>query len=231
MYCVNCGVKLADTEKRCPLCGVAAWHPEELPGKGEPLFPADQYPATPVSPKGAQIIVTTLFLLPAAITLLCDLQFNDRVTWSGYVLGALGVAYVMLVLPFWFKRYNPVIFTPCSFLAVGLYLMYINYAVGGDWFLSLAFPVTAIVGVIVTVLVTLLRYIRRGRLYVYGGALVALGAVMPLMEFFAKITFRITKFVGWSFYPMVVLVLFGGMLLFLAINAKARETMERKFFI
>jgi hypothetical protein len=37
--------------------------------------------------------------------------------------------------------------------------------------------------------------------------------------------------VGWSFYPLIVLVLFGGMLLFLAANGKARETMERKFFI
>lgn len=231
MYCVNCGVKLADTENRCPLCGVQAWHPEELPGRGEPLFPADQYPAAPVSPKGAQIIVTTLFLLPAAITLLCDLQFNDRVTWSGYVLGALGVAYVMLVLPFWFRKPNPVIFTPCSFVTAGLYLMYINYAVDGDWFLSLAFPVTAIVGIIVTALVTLLRYIRRGRLYVYGGALVVLGASIPVMELFAKITFKLSRFVGWSFYPMIVLVLFGGMLLFLAMNSKARETMERKFFI
>lgn len=231
MYCVNCGVKLADTEKRCPLCGVAAWHPEEVPGRGEPLFPAERYPAVPVSPKGIQIMVTTLFLLPAAITLLCDLQFSGQVTWSGYVLGALGVAYVMLVLPFWFRKPNPVIFTPCSFAAVGLYLMYINYAVGGDWFLSLAFPITGIAGLIVTAAVTLLRYIRRGRLYIYGGTMLALGASMPLMELFAKITFKLPKFVGWSFYPMVVLILFGGMLLFLAINSKAREGVERKFFI
>ena len=59
----------------------------------------------------------------------------------------------------------------------------------------------------------------------------ALGGVMPLMEFFAKITFRHSGFIGWSFYPMIVLVLFGGMLLFLAVNGKARESMERKFFI
>lgn len=231
MYCVNCGVKLAETEKVCPLCGVTAWHPEVTPGRGEPLFPRDRYPASQVSPKGSQIIVTTLFLLPFFITLLCDLQINGAVTWSGFVMGALIVAYVLLVLPFWFPRPNPVVFVPCNFAAIGLYLMYINLATGGDWFLSFAFPVIGVVGGIVTAVVALLRYVRRGGLYVFGGALLALGAFMPLMEYLLVLTFDRPRFVGWSLYPLIALVLFGGMLLFLAGNAKARETMERKFFI
>jgi len=231
MYCVNCGVKLADTERSCPLCGVQAWHPEVIPGSGEPLFPEDQYPQKSVTPKGAQIIVTALFLVPLLITLLCDLQLNGRITWSGYVAGALGVGYVVLVLPFWFRRPNPVIFVPCGFAAAGLYLLYINLSVEGGWFLSLAFPVTAVVGSIVTAVVALLRYIRRGRLYVYGGALTALGLFMPLMEYLVVITLDRPRFIGWSFYPLIVLVLFGGTLLFLAVNGKARERMERKFFI
>ncbi len=231
MYCVNCGVKLADSEKRCPLCGVVAWHPEQIPGQGEAMYPEDRYPAPQVSPKGAQIIVTTLFLLPFFITLLCDLQLNGKVTWAGFVIGALAVAYVMLVLPFWFRRANPVVFVPINFAAIGLYVMYINLAVDGNWFLSFAFPVIGIVGLIVTAVVALLRYIRRGRLYVFGGASLALGLFMPLMEFLAVLTFHLKRFVGWSFYPLIVLVLFGGMLLFLAGNRKAREQMERKFFI
>ena len=28
MYCINCGVKLADTEHICPLCGTEVFHPE-----------------------------------------------------------------------------------------------------------------------------------------------------------------------------------------------------------
>lgn len=231
MYCVNCGVKLADTEKVCPLCGVTAWHPEKLPGEGEPLFPKNRYPVHQVSPKGAQIIVTTVFLLPFFISLLCDLQINGAVTWSGYVMGALIVGYVMTVLPLWFHRPNPVIFVPVNFAVIGLYLLYINMATNGGWFLSFAFPVAGFVGAVVTAVVTLLRYIRRGRLYVYSGALLALGAFMPLMEFLLVITFEGLRFIGWSLYPMVALVLLGGMLLFLCLNSRARESMERKFFI
>lgn len=231
MYCVNCGVKLADTEQVCPLCGVTAYHPDIVRNKEDSLYPRHRYPVQQPESKAAQVVVTTLFLLPILITLLCDLQINGAVSWSGFVAGALLVAYVILVLPFWFQNPNPVIFVPCSFAAVGLYLLYINWALDGDWFLSFAFPVTGTVGLIVTAVVTLLRYLRKGTLYIIGGAAIALGAFMPLMEFLINVTFGYTRFVAWSLYPLIALVLLGGMLIFLAINRPARETMERKFFL
>lgn len=231
MYCVNCGVKLADTEKECPLCGVAAWHPEVTAGAGEPLFPADHYPELEVSPKAVQIIVTTMFLMAVFICLLCDLQICGAVTWSGFVIGALAVFYVIFLLPFWFRKANPVVFTPCNFAAIGLYLLYINLATGGSWFLSFAFPVVGFVGIVCTAVVTLLRYIKRGRLWVFGGAQIALGAFMPLMEYLIYITFDLSRFVGWSLYPMIALVLIGGMLFLLAGSRKAKESMQRRFFI
>ena len=64
-----------------------------------------------------------------------------------------------------------------------------------------------------------------------GGAAVALGLFMPLMEFLIYITFDLSRFAVWSFYPLIALVLIGGMLIFLAIYRPARETMERKFFL
>ena len=231
MYCINCGVKLADTEKRCPLCGTVVFHPELIRPEAEPLYPQDQIPVPKVNSRIANVIVTAAFLLPILITLLCDLQMNGGVTWSGFVIGALVVGYVILVLPTWFRKPNPVIFVPCGFVAVGLYLLYISLATGGHWFLSFGFPVTGAVGLIVTTVVTLLRYVRRGRLYVFGGAAIALGAFMPVMELLMNLTFHFQKFKWWSLYPMIPLVLLGGVLIFLAAYRPARESMERKFFI
>lgn len=128
MYCINCGVKLADTEKSCPLCGVAVFHPQLRQEDVEPLYPHEHFPEPQVAPRTAQIVLTTMFLLPVLVTLLCDLQISGAVTWSGYVAGALAVAYVMFVLPLWFRRPNPVIFVPCTFVVIGLYLLYIDLA-------------------------------------------------------------------------------------------------------
>lgn len=231
MYCIKCGVELADTEKKCPLCQTVVFHPELEQPKGEALYPRESYPAQQVSSKAVHVVLITLFLLPAVITFLCDLQINDTVTWSGFVIGALALCYTLVVLPGWFKKPNPVVFVPCDFAAVGVYLLYIDLATAGGWFLSFALPVVGALGLIVTAVVTLCRYLRRGRLYVFGGALLALGAFMPLMGFLLNWTFFTPGFAFWSLYPTVALALLGGMLIYLAISRTARETMHRKFFI
>ena len=231
MYCITCGVKLSDNQKVCPLCETVVFHPEIMPSNDDPLYPIQQHPAAQVQSQAALVVITPLFLLPLLITALCDLQLNDAITWSGYVIGALLVSYVCLVLPYWFRQPNPVIFVPCGFAAIGLFLLYISIATDGGWFLTFAFPVTGAVGLIVTAVVALLKYVGKGQLYIFGGALALLGAFMPVMEFLLNLTFGFPQRLLWSGYPLVTLVLLGGMLIFLAIYRPARETMERKFFL
>ena len=231
MYCVKCGVKLADTEKICPLCKTKVYHPDILQGEGNPLYPKNVYPEEKGSGYWLQALLSIAFVLPMVIVFLCDMQFGGGLDWSGYVIGALLMGYVIAVLPSWFKNPNPVIFVPCGFLAVGLYLLYVNLAVEGNWFMSFAFPVIGVIALIVTTVVVISRYVKGGKLFLYGGASIALGGFMLLMEYLMSITFAKVYFVGWCWYPLVSLVLLGGFLIFLGICTPARETMERKFFI
>lgn len=232
MYCIKCGVQLADTEKQCPLCSTVVFHPDITQEEAEPLYPHNRHPSPQANSRAVQIVLTTLFLLPMLITLQCDLFISSAVTWSGYVIGALLMGYVILVLPLWFRNPNPVIFIPCDFAALALFLLYIDAATGGGWFFSFGLPVVGFVGAIVTAVAALLRYVRKGALYIFGGALASLGAFMPLMGFLLNLTFfSSVRFAFWSLYPMTSLVLLGGMLIFLAICRPARETMQRKLFI
>ena len=231
MYCIQCGVKLADTETACPLCGTVPYHPTIRRTAAPPLYPQNRCPTVKLNRRGALIAVTTAFLLPLLITLLCDLRINSRVTWSGYSMGALLLLYVLTVLPFWFMHPNPVVFVPCGFAASLLYLLYINLASGGHWFMGFAFPSVGFLGLLITAMTALLYYTRRGRLYIFGGAFILLGIFMPIMELLLNITFARPHYAAWSIYPMTTLVLLGGMLIFLAICRPARESMEQKFFL
>lgn len=231
MYCIKCGVKLADTEKKCPLCHTVVFHPDIVQPDAAPLYPEEHMPAPQVSSRVTKIIIATAFLQALLISLVCNLQISHAVTWSGFVIGGLLLSYFIIFFPGWFRRPNPVIFVPCDFAAAAVYLLYIDLAVGGHWFLSFAFPVTGFTCLIVTAMVVLLRYLHRGKLYVIGGGIIALGAFMPIMELLICITFSDISFIGWGFYPLVALTLLGGMLIFLAISRPARQAMERKFFI
>ena len=75
------------------------------------------------------------------------------------------------MLPFWFRNANPVIFLPCVVLATTLYLAYINWKLDGHWFLTFALPVSLSFGALIVAIVALLRYLRRGRLYIFGGGM------------------------------------------------------------
>ncbi len=229
MYCIKCGVKLADTEKKCPLCNTVVCHPDFKQTAQRPLYPSNKMPKSNSGVKALNGAVIFLFFIPLLVCFFADLSLDGNLEWFGYVAGALVVAYIAFALPLWFNKPNPVIFVPCNFVATALYLLYINLATSGHWFLSFALPVVSGICLITCAVVTLLYYLRKGRLYILGGAFIALGAFMLLIEFLLGITFGL-RFIGWSIYPLVVLILFGGLLIYFAINSAAREMVERKLF-
>ena len=231
MYCIKCGVRLADTENKCPLCGTVPFHPEITREEAEPLYPRDRYPEIRVGRKSLMGMLTILFLIPLLIAVVCDLQINGEVVWSGYVGGGLLLGYVVFLLPHWFRRPEPVAIVSGDFVMMGLLLLYVSWKTQGGWFLSFGFPVVGYLGLLTAAVVALLRYVRGGELYIFGGALAALGGFMPVIELLLEITFQPIHFIGWSWYPLIALVLMGGALIFLAICRPARETMSRKFFL
>ena len=229
MYCINCGVKLADTERVCPLCDMPVSIPKGMKVTGKPLFPKDSCPEQPRPGKFFPVTMTALSILATVVMILCDLS-GGSIGWCDYAIGGMLTAYVGIVLPTWFRRSNPVVFVPCFFAAGIVFLLYLDLSSGGGWFLPFAFPVAGAAMLIVTTAVTLLRYLRRGRLYIFGGIIMAFGGLTVLIEGLLTVTFPRVSFIGWSVYPLGALILVGGFLIFLGICRPAREIMERKLF-
>ena len=231
MYCIKCGVELADSEKICPLCGTRVFHPDLPCGNGEPPYPPAEHLNEEVSRVGAMFVVTVCMLLPAVICVLVDWRVNGGIVWSGFAVGGLLLLYVLTVLPLWFKRPNPVIFVPVDFLVIGVYLLYINCATHGHWFMSFALPVTGTAMVLVTAVVALLRYVPAGALYICGGGLILSGGYAVLVEWLLNVTFRLHDTFLWSFDPLAVCTVLGAMLLVIAVCKPLRRSLHRKFFL
>lgn len=118
---------------------------------------------------------------------------------------------------------------PCDFLAGALFLLYINIATGGSWFLTFALPIVVGLAIVTTTLVTLLKYLKKGKLYVVGSSFIAYGVVVLFVEYLMDITFNMAM-IGWAWYPFISLIILGGLLIYLAMNSVAREKIERKLF-
>ena len=230
MYCMKCGIKLGDTEEKCPLCStIPGTYKEDRPA-ADPLYPPMRYPEKPAGHGARNGAIIFLFAIPLLVSLFIDLQIIGGLQWFWYVAGALVMLYVMVALPAWFRKPNPVIFVPCDFAAVALYLLLLNWLTDGNWFLTFGLPLTASACLLTTAVVTLMRYVPGGRLFTAGGALIAFGLMLLLLEWLLTVTFPV-GFIGWSVYPLITMAVLGGMLIFLGINDTAREKMERRFFI
>ena len=232
MYCVKCGVALADSERKCPLCGTPVFHPDIARPAAEPPFPPERrLHGEAVNRSGLLFVLTIFSLLPVLIVLLCDWRINGGVVWSGFAAGGIVLFYILVLLPQWFRRPNPVIFVPVDFAAIALYLLYIDFAVGGHWFLSFALPVCAGACVIITGAAALLRYLRRGYFFIFGGMFVLIGLYNVLIEFLLNVTFSLHDGFIWSIYPLAVCVLLGITLIVIGCSEELQKSLHKKFFI
>lgn len=229
MYCVKCGVELADSEKKCPLCHTPIYFPDYVPNEEHRPYPRFEKPEK-VNPRGIYFILSFAFIIAAVISFVCDLNMGNGIAWAGYVIGGIALFYVLFILPGWFKKYNPAIFIPVDFAAIGLYLLYVNYATGGKWFLTFALPITGIVTLVISSITILSYYLKRGYLYIFGGAIIGAGLCCPLIETLSVITFGAT-YHFWSIYPLIALFLIGIMLIVIAIVKPLRESLCRIFAI
>lgn len=231
MYCIKCGVELADSEKRCPLCGTLVLHPDFINCCAEAPYPKKEQVSRKPNVKGILFLLTMAFVATIAELIIYELCFSRVRGWSGYAIGGIILLYIIIILPTWFKRPNPVIFIPCDFAAVLLYLLYINCITDGNWFLSFAFPVAGSIALITTAVVTLVKYVRKGYFYIFGGALIAFGFVSVLIEFLLHITFDLKSGFYWSLFPFFGCLLLGIALIIIGICKPLRLSIEKKFFI
>ncbi len=231
MYCINCGVELASSESRCPLCQTVVYHPDLNTTPTKPPYPPNATPKLRVNRLGALLIVSAVYLMLILQLLICDATIFGGFTWSLYATGGLLLAYVITILPSWFPHPNPVIFVPCDFAAVALYLLFVDLMTHGGWFLSFAFPVVGMFAVIITAVIALCRYVKRGYFYILGGAFIACGGALLMLEFFTNLTFTLKKFYFWSIYPLIGCTLIGLALIVIGICRPLRESLAKKFFL
>ena len=229
MYCWKCGVRLAQGVTACPLCKT----PVPQPASAQPSRKtySERYP--PESSHGNYLLLgllTAVLLIGALASLLVCLKTRRAAAWSGYAMLGCALAWIILILPRWFRRPNPTVLLVIDFAAVGGFLLYVCQKTGGHWFLSFAFPLVGLLCILSVVCSVLLRRLRRGRLFVVAGLFLSLGGVCMLIELFAHITFRSAMFL-WSLYCVVFFSALGIFLLIAAIVPALRQYLARKFFI
>ena len=229
MYCINCGAKLADRSEKCPLCGT------HLPEWGEkasiPLYPKVPRPRDQKENLGILFLLTLIFLLLGTLALMLDLITFGTVSFSFYVITPLFLFYAAFLLPRWWNRPNPVIFFPIVYLCVLVFLFFLNLRLGGAWFWTFILPLSGGCFLFLEAAVVLLRYLKKGKLYIFGGLFTAFGALSFVGEILYRATYALPIALTYSLLPLVLFALPGLGLIVIAIVPPLRRSFEKRFFV
>ena len=142
-YCVHCGVKLGESEKRCPLCNTVVIDPAQ---PHDPALPR----AYPVRTPEQEIkrnkhfllrLAALLLLLPAFLCLFIDLLLGPGVTWSIYPSGALTLLFIATAVPILSPKFWDITSLAADFLALSGYLFLVEKtSESGRWFFPIVLP-------------------------------------------------------------------------------------------
>ena len=132
-YCVNCGVELDNTAKKCALCNTPVVNPNIMAGLSEEEKPFSDKLIIPEAIKKRFLAfgVSVTMLIPNIVMFFLNVFFIRGNFWSIYVFSSCLLFWVVFVFPFFMKKIRPYILWAFDTLAVSGFF-FIILALHGD---------------------------------------------------------------------------------------------------
>ena len=230
-YCVNCGVELDATAEVCPLCQTPVCNPRQpVDRKGPMPFPKERGEVSLASRWEVAILISAMFASVAVCCGLLNLFLRTSHIWSLYVIGAAVMLWVFIVPPLMWRGMPAPVVAVSDVAAVGLYLLLIALELDGlDWYLRLALPIVALLGVIVLTLVILLRDHRRSILSSIALIIGAAGLFIVGLELLGDLYIHGSWGPSWSLVVLIVTAALEIPLMVVRRVPGLREEVRRRF--
>lgn len=234
-YCVHCGVELENGTPACPLCETPVIDPANLGfPPPPPLYPEDKPAGIPkLSRRVILILCSLLNLIPAFVTLVCDLSLTGSVTWSAYVLGAaIGLIGGLAVL-----LYAKVLRAYGKILVLGgiwsVYSFFVEYWMHGELRVPFALPFILYGALMLSLLCLVGRLMRKTPrpLLLVALFLLLAGGFCVLIEWQINFAYGITPRALWSIYPAGTAILLAGIFVTIDRSTTLKANLKKKLFI
>ena len=233
-YCVNCGVKLATSEKKCPLCNTEVINPNETEQeKKESLYSHkyEEYPMRRLNVNYLTQIILSVIAVGVVVQTLCNFLISFRISWSLYAIGAFGLL-VCFALPILTKIKSPYISTMIDVVVLALYIYMIAVKTNGElWYFEFYLPLHLLSSIYVFCMVIFLRKKRRNYFRAGGISLLFVSLLLILIELLLDIFIVGKVYLIWSLCCAPLLIAIAVLLLVIAANPKLREEMSRRLYM
>lgn len=168
-YCVNCGVELDDSAKRCALCQTPVINPNKTQKAAEDsqsAFSQITHEPKELQKRFVALIVSLVMFIPNLVCFTVNAVIFPESFWSIYVMGTSLLAWTVLVLPFFLKKHRAYFMWAFDTAAVSLYV-YLLYVMGKErdkWYNECALPIIIFVAALTLIYLIWVRHKKRGNI-------------------------------------------------------------------
>lgn len=231
-YCVHCGVELAPSESKCPLCQTPVPDscrpaPNEVPGPYPETF---EYFRRHINIRFGFGISLLFILAVSLLVLAIDALTAPKMSWSFYVTGALMCLEIILFVPLFIRGYRPYTHVTLDFVALALYMLLLGRLTGSYlWVFHLALPLLAVITLCLYASFYVLRRFHRGIFIRLAGFLLALIITMLAMDGIIDHYLSSIK-LNWSIFAGIPLLALAVFFVLLDRHKRLRESLHKRIF-
>ncbi len=217
-YCVNCGVELDDSAKKCALCGTQVINPARADIKDETVaapFSENVYIPKTVKARFIAGLISLIMLVPNMACFLVNILLMPGNFWSAHIMSTSLLLWVMFVLPIFKKGKKTYFMWAFDTVAVGAYtFLLMNALNASQWYLNCALPIILLVSAMVLFYIIWVRKNKRSGIlkalaicaevaltFLFGGILLSVSASVNYASEIGLIVFAcIVAVVGFLAY-------------------------------
>lgn len=163
-YCVNCGVELDPSAKKCALCSTPVYNPNKSKEEEEDEKPFAEKLLIPkkMQRKFVACIITMIMLIPNLVLLLINIFFFRGAYWAVYIASTSFLLWIVFVFPFITKKPRPYLMWAFD-TAVGILYSFIVVALssGAAWIWQTVASLIGLISVASLIFIIWVRHKKR----------------------------------------------------------------------
>ena len=232
-YCVNCGVELERSLKKCPLCSVPVINPmEKEDPEAKPVFPESRDVLKKKDRTFWISFFSILYLVPIVTCIICNLIYDQRITWSVYVTAGALILWVFTTSPFYFNKFDYRKMTGIDLIGVLIGLLIFQAITGGrSWFFAIALPVVTCCFMILTVFITLAGKKKMRGLVLSAALTISVSVLSLIIELVVDLYTSGGVTLVWSWFVFAPCLSISAVLILLDKNKKFRQELAKRLHV
>lgn len=229
-YCVNCGVELHPTANKCPLCNTKVINPNCPVDQTSPTpYPNTRGQVDTVSKSDSIILLSAIFGSTALACGLLNIFILKQNVWSVYIIGACIMLWICIVpalaickLPYYVN-----LLLDGAAVSIYIYLISLQFP-ESDWFMRFAFPIVAILDMLLILFVYCRRTISSSILVSGIYLCIGIGIYCVFIDFMIHLYFFNESAISWSAIVLSCCVVTSIVLITIVTRSKLRDEVRRR---